>query len=458
MTSTILTSIVSFLVAIGILVAVHEYGHFWAARRLGFKVLRFSIGFGRPLFRRVGSHPDRTEFVIAALPLGGYVKMLDEQEGPVSPEDRERSFQSRSPAARIGVLLAGPGANFLFAIVAFWLVFLMGVPGLKPEVGQVALDSAAARAGLLPGDVIVEVADTTVQTREQAILGLLNGILDYEELPVGVVGDDGRQRSLVLSVPASDRRALTEPGALLEGLGLQFWQPRIPARVGTVVEGGPAYLAGLLPGDLIVALDGRPVDDFFALADLLRARPGEAVSLSVDRQGRSLELDMVADSVEEGGRVIGRIGMTAEGLAEYPPDMRVEERHGPLGAVRPALQETWDKTVLTLKFLTRMITGEVSSRNLSGPVNIAQYAGLSASGGLDYFLGFLALVSISLAVLNLLPLPILDGGQVVYQVAELVKGSPVSEAAQAIGQRIGVMVLVLLMGYAFYNDLSRLAG
>ena len=203
MTSTILTSIVSFLVAIGILVAVHEYGHFWAARRLGFKVLRFSIGFGRPLFRRVGSHPDQTEFVIAALPLGGYVKMLDEQEGPVPPEDRDRSFQSRSPAARIGVLLAGPGANFLFAIVAFWVLFLMGVPGLKPEVGQVSLDSAAARAGLLPGDLIVEVGDTRVQTREQAILGLLNGILDSENLPLTVTGEDGRQRALVLSVPAS---------------------------------------------------------------------------------------------------------------------------------------------------------------------------------------------------------------------------------------------------------------
>jgi len=458
MTLTILISVASFLVAIGILVAVHEYGHFWAARRLGFKVLRFSIGFGRPLFRRVGNHPDRTEFVIAALPLGGYVKMLDEQDGPVPLEDRERSFQSRSPVARIGVLLAGPGANFLFAIVAFWLLFLIGVPGLKPLVGQVALDSTAARAGLLPGDAIIEVGDAPVQTRQQAILGLLNGILDYEELPVRVLGEDGRQRSLVLSVPASGRRALTEPGALLDGLGLQFWQPTIPARVGSVVEGGPAYLAGLLPGDLIQALDGQPVDDFFALAGLLRASPGAAVRLSVERQGRSVELDMVIDSVEEGGRVIGQIGMTADGLAEFPPQMQVEERYGPLAALLPAFDETWDKTVLTLKFLARMITGEVSSRNLSGPVNIAQYAGLSASGGLDYFLGFLALISISLAVLNLLPLPILDGGQVVYQMAELVKGSPVSEAAQAIGQRIGVMVLVLMMGYAFYNDLSRLAG
>ncbi len=458
MTSTILTSILSFLVAIGILVAVHEYGHFWAARRLGFKVLRFSIGFGRPLFRRVSSHPDGTEFVIAALPLGGYVKMLDEQEGPVAPEDRDRSFQSRSPTARIGVLLAGPGANFLFAIFAFWVLFMMGVPGLKPQVGQVALDSAAGRAGLLPGDLITGVGDAAVQTREQAILGLLNGILDYEALPLEVMGEDGRQRSLILSVPTSQRRSLTEPGALLDGLGVQFWQPQIPARVGTVVEGGPAYLAGLLPGDLIVAVDGRPVDDFFALAEWLRARPGESLSLSVDRQGRLVALDMVTESVEEGGRLIGRIGMTAEGLAEFPPDMRVEERHGPLAAAWPALEETWDKTVLTLKFLARMITGDVSSRNLSGPVNIAQYAGLSASGGLDYFLGFLALVSISLAVLNLLPLPILDGGQVVYQLAELVKGSPVSETAQAIGQRIGIMVLVLLMGFAFYNDLSRLAG
>jgi regulator of sigma E protease len=458
MTTAVLTSIVSFIVAIGVLVAVHEYGHFWAARKLGFKVLRFSIGFGRPLARKVGAAPDHTEYVIAAVPLGGYVKMLDEREGPLAPEDRERSFQSRPPLARIAVLLAGPGFNFLFALVAFWVLYMSGVPGLKPVVGDVAEGSPAAEAGLRPEQTILRVADEDVATREAAVLGILDALVSEGGIPLTVADADGRESTLTLFVPSEERRALTEPGALLGGLGFGFWYPKLPAVAGQVVEGGPAYQAGLLPGDEVLAAGGVAIGSFSELVDVVRAHPGETLAFDVRRDGRSLSLEVAVEAVEEDGRTVGRIGMSSGGQAAFPDSMRTEARYGPLAALAPAARETWSKTALTVKFLWRMVTGDVSTKNISGPINIAQYAGLSALGGLTYFLGFMALISISLGVLNLLPIPILDGGQVVYQVAEIIKGRPLSDEAQVVGQKVGIAFLVALMGFAFYNDIARLIG
>jgi regulator of sigma E protease len=458
MTSAVLTSIVSFIVAIGVLVAVHEYGHFWAARKLGFKVLRFSIGFGRPLARKVGSGPDHTEYVIAAVPLGGYVKMLDEREGPLSPEDRERSFQSRPPLARIAVLLAGPGFNFLFALVAFWVLYMNGVPGLKPVVGEVTGGSPAAEAGLRPEQTILRVGDEAVATREAAVLGILDALVSEGGVPLVVADAEGRESALTLFVPPEKRRELTEPGALLGGLGFGFWYPKVPAVAGQVIEGGPAYQAGLLPGDEILAAGGVAVGSFSELVDVVRARPGETVTFDVRREGRSLSLDVAVEAVEEDGKTVGRIGMSSGGRVGFPDSMRTEARYGPFAALAPAARETWSKTALTVKFLWRMVTGDVSTKNISGPINIAQYAGLSALGGLTYFLGFMALISISLGVLNLLPIPILDGGQVLYQVAEMIKGRPLSDEAQVVGQKVGIAFLVALMGFAFYNDIARLIG
>ena len=458
MTQAVLTSILAFIVAIGVLIAVHEFGHFWVARRLGFKVLRFSIGFGRPLLRRTGPAPDHTEYVLAAIPLGGYVKMLDEREGPVSPQDRARSFQSRPPLARIAVLLAGPGFNFVFAVAAFWVLFMNGVPGLKPVVGDVMVGSIAERAGLVRDETVIAVGGQPVATREGAVLGILDVLVDEGDVPVTLRGADGRERSALLAVPPERRLELTEPGALMAGLGFSFWYPRLPVIVGQLVEGGAAAAAGLQPGDEIYAVDGQRVEDFTGFVELVRSRPGETLRFELLRNGSDLSIDVAVRAEVEDGQTIGRIGMSAGGSVSFPESMRTEERYGPLAALQPAVAETWSKTVLTVKFLWRMVTGDVSTKNISGPINIAQYAGLSALGGLTYFLGFMALISISLGVLNLLPIPILDGGQVIYQLAEMIKGSPLSEDLQLAGQKVGIAFLVALMGFAFYNDIARLIG
>ena len=456
MTQAVLASILAFVVAIGVLIAVHEFGHFWVARRLGFKVQRFSIGFGRPLWQRTGPAPDHTEYVLAAIPLGGYVKMLDEREGPLQPGDEGRSFQSRPPLARIAVLLAGPGFNFLFAVVAFWVLFMNGVPGLKPVIGEIADGSIAQRAGLASDETIVAVGDQRVTTRESAVLGILDVLVEKGDVPLTLQDSAGREHSTVLIVPTEKRVELTEPGALMSGLGFSFWYPKLPVIVGQLVEGGAAEAAGLQPGDEIYAVDGERIGDFYRFVEVLRSRPGETLQFDLLRNGSKLSVDVAVKAEVEDGKTIGRIGMSAGGSASFPESMRTEERYGPLAALRPAVAETWSKTVLTVKFLWRMVTGDVSTKNISGPINIAQYAGLSALGGLTYFLGFLALISISLGVLNLLPVPILDGGQVVYQLAEIIKGSPLSEGLQLAGQKVGIAFLVALMGFAFYNDIARL--
>jgi len=273
-----------------------------------------------------------------------------------------------------------------------------------------------------------------------------------------VAGADGRERSLALFVPPERRRELTEPGVLLNGLGFAFWLPQQPVIVGALVDGGPAARAGLQPGDEIVAVDGEPVDNFARFVERVRTRPGETVTLDLRRDGAERAVAVEVQSELENGQAVGRIGVTVAATARFPDSMRTLERHGPFSAIGPALAETWSKTELTVKFLWRMVTGDVSTKNISGPINIAQYAGLSALGGITYFLGFLALVSISLGVLNLLPIPILDGGQIVYQLAEILKGKPLSDEAQILGQKVGIALLVALMGFAFYNDIARLIG
>jgi len=455
-----ITAVVAFVVAIGVLVTVHEFGHFWVARRLGFKVLRFSLGFGKPLLKRVSRDADQVEYVLSAIPLGGYVRLLDERDGPVPAGEEQRAFNRRPPLARIAVLLAGPGANFLFAVFAYWILFMQGIPGLKPVIGEIAPDSYAAHADLRPLDEITSVAGQATPTRQAAVLAILEGVVDQGAVPVEVKDEQGTARKLTIHVPESERRALTEPGTLLNGLGFSFWYPPQPVVIGELTPDFPAAAAGLAIGDRVVAVNGEPVDDYLKFVNLIRGRAGQATELAVLRGSQRLSFELVPKSVVEEGHTVGKIGLGASlsGAGGFPESMQMVERYGPLNALGPAVRETWSKSALTARFLWRMVTGDVSTKNISGPINIAQYAGLTATEGFTYYLGFLALVSISLAVLNLLPVPVLDGGQVVFQLLEMAKGAPISMKAQVLGQKVGIAMLVALMGFAFYNDITGLFG
>lgn len=450
-----LIALASFIVALGILVTVHEFGHFWVARRSGVQVLRFSVGFGRPLWSRTGR--DGTEYMVAMIPLGGYVKMLDERD-PTMPAsaDVARSFNRAPPLRKIAITLAGPAANFLFAIVAYWVMFVIGIPGLAPVVGEVVPESPAAVAGIEPGDRIVRVGGAETPTWEAALLGLLDSVIAGSPFPVVVEGADGYAREHV--VDAGAPRPLTEPGALLPGIGIAPWRPRVPAVLGEIEAGSAAAAAGLRAGDRVLAVDGEAVADWEALVGHIRARPDVLAQFTVERDGGQVEVAVAVGSVEAGGAAVGRIGAGVAVPADLYDGVRSELRYGPFAALPRAVQRTLDMSVLTVKMLGRMVMGDVSVKNISGPINIAQYAGYSASVGLVPFLAFLAIVSISLGIINLLPIPILDGGHLVYHLVELVKGRPVSENTEIIGQRIGLGMLAMLMGFAFYNDLARIFG
>lgn len=450
---TILSYLLAFLVAIGVLVAVHEYGHFWMARRLGIRVIRYSIGFGRPLWRRLDSKG--TEFALSAIPLGGYVKLLDEREGPVASADLSMAYNRKPVWQRILVLLAGPFANFLFAVVAYWVVFVAGVPALKPVLGEVTPDSVAARSGLVAGDEIVAVSQHATAGREAVMLAILDRLMAGGTIDLEVRSQGGAKHVVPLRIEGSTL-PLTEPGALLPGLGFEFWYPAVPARVGKILEGSPAERGGLEPDDLVVAVGGTPVADFAALVRLVQPAAGRTLDFTVERAGGRVVVPVEVEAQREGGRLIGRIGVQPAAPAPVPEDMRTRERYGPLAAVGKAVGKTWDMSALTVRLLWNVVTGDVSAKNLSGPINIAEYAGFSARQGILAFLSFLSIVSVSLFVLNLLPIPILDGGQILYQLAELAKGRPLSERTQAVGQQIGIALLLVLMSFAFYNDLSRL--
>ena len=452
-------SLIAFIVAIGVLVSVHEFGHFWVARRLGFKVERFSIGFGRPLARVRGRAPDHTEYWLSAIPLGGYVKMLDEREGPVPEAERHRAFNNRPPAHRILVLLAGPGFNFLFAIAAYWLLFVTGVPGLQPYIAEVTPGSVAQQAGLRPADVIETVGGKSTETWEHATFAILDELLGDGVLEMTVRGEEGDVRAVELDVRGR-LGELTEPDALFQGLGLYPW-PVLPATVADVTPGGPADRAGLEPGDLVLEVGGKPVSGFQGMATLIREHaPGETVALLIERDGRQIEVPVTVGEAEENGERVSQIGVwritepPAE-WAEMAERLRSEQRYGVIASVGHGVAKTWDMSALTVSMLGHMVVGEVSMRNISGPIAIADYAGDSAQAGLSAFLSFLAIVSISLGILNLLPVPILDGGQIVYQVAEWIKGSPLSERVMVFGQQLGILFMILLMGFVFYNDLTR---
>jgi regulator of sigma E protease len=451
---SVIGNLLAFVVAISVLVAVHEYGHYIVGRWTGMKVLRFSIGFGRPIWRKIGG-ADGTEYCISAIPLGGYVRFLDSREGPIPEEDEGRAFNQRPVLQRIAVLLAGPAFNFFFAILAYWALFIYGIPTLVPAVGSVDPGSYAAEAGLEQGDRIVAVGDVATEDWETALVAMLDRMVSDGRVPLTLEANDGWQRDVAIDV-GDDARRLTEPGMLFDGLGFQPFGPAdMPADIGTVEEGGPAALGGLAPGDRIVAIDGEQIDDFAALVEVVQARPDREVSVEFLREGSRREATVVIGEQTVEGQTVGRIGVSRGGDFE---EFYYQRRFGPVESMSRAMERTWSSTIFTLNMLGRMVTGDVSIKNISGPINIAQFAGESAQRGFDYFLGFLAIVSISLGVLNLLPIPVLDGGQIVYQTIEGIKGSPMSERAQIMGQQIGIFALILLMSFAFYNDLARIFG
>lgn len=435
------------LVTLGLLVTFHEFGHFWVARRCGVKVLRFSVGFGRPLWTRTGR--DGTEYVVAAVPLGGYVRMLDEREGEVPAGELEQAFNRKPVGQRIAIVAAGPLANILFAVGAFWLMFVVGKPDYLPVVGPA--EGIAAQAGLREGDRLVAVGDRPVSTWTDATIALVEAVLARRDVALSVVAGDGGERRIPLPLSRIDG-ALDEREAM-RALGIRARAPVAPAVVGRVLPDRPAARAGLLAGDRVTAVDERPVETFAQLYDAIQAAAAidPELTLKVRREGALLTIRATA---EAGTGSDGRPNFQL-GIAQ--PDARdTVRRYGAVAALPAALRETWRMTATTVAFLGHMALGRASLENVAGPIGIAQTANSSAALGLAWFLSFLAIMSLSIGILNLLPIPILDGGHLLYYLIEVVKGSPVSERALIAGQYVGLALLAGLMGLAFYNDILRL--
>jgi regulator of sigma E protease len=447
-----------FIVAVSLLVTVHEFGHFWVARRLGFKVLRFSVGFGKPLIERTGK--DGTVYAIAMLPLGGYVKLLDEREGPVAPAELSRSFTRKPPWQRILVLLAGPAFNIIFAILVLWGTLLSEgtIEQPRPVIGDVVASSIAGRGGLRSEDLVLTVDGEPMVARRDVLFALLDSLTANGRASLTVKGKEGETRQVALEVgDRAARRKLTEPAALFTGLGFEFWQPTIPAVIGHI--GDPAQKFGLRQGDRIIEVNGQPTNDFTGIYKVTSAaQPGDVVNVKYLRDNQEHSVRVTLGSQKgPNGKEIGKLGI-APVPVKLPQSMIVTIKLDTLGAFTAACTEAWDMTMLQVRLVSRMLTGAVSLKNLSGPLSIAEFAGESASDGAMSFLSFLVLISLSLGFLNLLPIPILDGGQVVFQLVEWLKGSPLSERAQVFGQQIGIALLILMMGVALFNDVWRQIG
>jgi len=449
-----LITILSFIVTVGVLVIIHELGHYLVARFIGVKILRFSVGFGRPLWvRRFGR--DQTELAIAAVPLGGFVKMLDEREGDVPAGERDRAFNRQGVGARILIVLAGPLANFLLAIVLYWALFVTGLPGMKPVVGDPPRGSAAAAAGLGNGEVIRGVGDEATHTWNDVRWMLLKEAVKHGTVGVEVESSGGAHAVRTLDLSGITKEDLDRD--FLGKLGIRPFRPTVPAVLGRVLPASAAERAGLAEGDIVLRVGDKDIRTWFDFTQEVAANPGRTLAIELSRQGRRVQLQATPDVAGEGDARIGRLGVEAgaELKREYER-MTTTVRYGPLEAVPRAVHKVYDLSLFSVKMLARMVTGDVSWKNISGPITIADYAGQSAQLGWLTYLAFLALVSVSLGVLNLLPIPLLDGGHLVYYFAEIVKGSPVSERTMEIGQRLGLALLLGLTFFAFYNDINRL--
>lgn len=451
---TLSFAIIAFIVALGVLIVFHELGHYLVARWCGVKVLRFSVGFGQPLLRKRWGK-DQTEWVIAAFPLGGYVKMLDEHEGKVAPEELSRSFNRKSVARRFAIVAAGPLANFLLAILLYWLLFMLGVSGMKPMLGAVTPATPAAFAAFEMGETIVKIGAEPVATWQDARWLLLSHAVEKSPaIPVEIRNQHGEIAWRLLDL--SSFHADDLDGDFLKKIGLNSYQPAIKPIIAQVTPDGAGNRAGLLAGDEILAVDGEKITHWEELVRQIRTSPEQLLMLTIRRDSTIVDIDVTPDTATEKGERIGRIGIAPKIDPAELEGLLVEVSYPAGAAMVKAMHKTWETSVFTLQMLGKMVMGQVSWKNISGPITIADYAGQSAQMGLASYLGFLALISISLGVLNLLPIPILDGGHLMYYVVEIVKGSPLSERAMEIGQQVGMALLFILMAFAIYNDINRL--
>jgi len=444
----------SFVIALGILVTVHEYGHFWVARKNGVKVERFSVGFGKAIWRKIGN--DGTEYVVAMIPLGGYVKMLDDRVDEVAEKDKDKTFNSKSVYQRIAIIAAGPFANFAFAIFAFYLMFLIGVPSIKPVIGSINTDSIAEQAQVPNNVEIVEVAGKKIR--------------DWQDVNLALIGEIG-SNSIVIKTKSSDSQFISshqlltkdwqfapEKTSALTSLGITPYRPAVYNELAVIGKDSPAEKSGLQVGDKLVSINNEPiVEGWLDFSTKIKRFPNETIELGIERLGRQQVLTVTPKGIENNGKLIGYLGVSPK-ADEWPEEYRINISYGVFSAIGESVHRTWDLITLSFNMIGKLITGDVSVKNLSGPIAIAQGAGDSAGYGFVYFLGFLALISINLGIINLLPLPVLDGGHLLYYLIELLTGKPVPEKVQEAGFKFGALALLALMSVALFNDFSRVLG
>jgi len=446
-------TLLAFVVAIAVLVVFHELGHYLVARWCDVKVLRFSIGFGKVIYaKRFGN--GETEWVVSAIPLGGYVKMLDEHEGEVPAQELPRAFNRKPVLQRMAIVAAGPLSNLLLAVALYFALFIYGVPGLKPILGEVAANTPAAAAGLHKQETIVSINGQAVPGWQEVRWLLLDLVLQQKAANLELQNAQGEKTFRLLELNSLTAGDLD--GDFMQKLGLQPYQPPVYPIIGKLTDGGVAQRAGLQVNDRVLRAGGQSLALWEDWVKVVRSHPGKVLDIEVERAGALLRFSLTPDVVDEAGKSIGRVGAAAYIDKDAFEAMLTEVSYPPFAAMREALRKTWETSVLSLKMMAKMVTGEVSLKNLSGPITIADYAGQSAQIGLGAYIGFLALISISLGILNLLPIPLLDGGHLLYYAVEFFKGSPVSEGVWEAGQKVGVALLVTMMAFALYNDISRL--
>ncbi|MDR2238957.1 MAG: RIP metalloprotease RseP [Zoogloeaceae bacterium] len=453
--STFLFYLGAFALALGLLIVVHEAGHFLVARWCNVKVLRFSLGFGKPvLSRRVGR--DGTELALAAFPLGGYVKMLDEREGEVAETELPRAFNRQSVGKRFAIVLAGPVANFLLAICMYWVLFVHGVEEPKPLLDAPVAASLAERAGFQAGDLVRSIDGKAVVSWQELRWQLLQGAVARATLTLEVV--DRGEETIFRRLDLSSLGAADLEGDVVQVIGLHLFRPHLPPVIGEVTAGSAAEQAGLRPGDRILSIDGAPIESWSQLVSIVSNAAGRPLPVRAEREGAQIALTVTPAEADDQGKRVGRIGVSIREEGIDRAALMTTVKYGLFPSLGKAVSQTWETSAFSLRMLGRMVVGEISWKNLSGPVTIADYAGQSARLGLAYYIKFLALISISLGILNLLPIPLLDGGHLMYYIVEIIKGRPVSERTMEIGQQIGLALLAMLMAFAFYNDINRLVS